>query len=165
MHDNDNTLLAASMHFIKKEKKKTVNNAAKVTLSRNVLGLGPLFLGPYSSLSRSLRKTERQTPILSVTGAKCTEDTVFLLDVLTLSGSAQKGQPRHLTSAQKRQTGGSPKYSPPAPKCCICELKHEVSVRKRAPTHSVRMATALACELQKKSPSCSNTSVLIRLPR
>lgn len=33
---------------------KKIKQAASFTLSRNVLGFGPLFLGPYSSLSRSL---------------------------------------------------------------------------------------------------------------
>lgn len=56
----------------------------------------------------------------------------------------------YLTSVQKQQTGGSPKYSPLVPKYCICELNYDVRPEKE--THVVRMTSALACEL--KSPSC-----------
>lgn len=92
--------------------------SCQLYLKQKRLGFWSSLFGPVE-LPFTL-PVKNQTPILSVTGAKCTEDSVQLPNTHWLCPERPH---RHLTSVQKRRTGGSPEYFPPVPKCCICELK------------------------------------------
>lgn len=72
----------------------------------------------------------------SATGAKCTLLT-------TRSAHAR------VTSVQRRRTSGSPKYSPPAPKCCTCGAERE-GVRRAEQT--ARGVSPRAKKKKKKPP-------------
>lgn len=85
-----------------------------LTLNKKVSGFGPLFFGPYNSLSRSLeRKTHRNRWRI-----------IFCQQVW---GMREKSA---LTSPQKQRTDAHPEYFLLAPRCCICnENVHQCDQR------------------------------------